>query len=69
MSRLDPHLGSNAPEPHAPLTRHIAGEGVGLRVGEAVPIGKKRIMYRFWLAAIAVGLMIWAAIAYGLGLI
>jgi hypothetical protein len=51
------------------LTRHVAGEHVGVRVGEAPPIGKKRIVFRFWLAAIAVGLMIWAAIAYGLGLI
>lgn len=69
MSRLDPHLGPSAPGPSAPLPRHVAGERVGARVGEAAPIGKKRIMYRFWLAAIAVGLMIWVAIAYGLGLI
>jgi hypothetical protein len=34
-----------------------------------VPIGRKRIVFRFWLAAIGVGATIWAGIAYGLGLI
>lgn len=64
MPMHDQHLGPNPP-PAANAARDY-GEAA---VSQVLPIGKKRIMFRFWLAAIIVGGAIWAGIAYGLGLI
>lgn len=64
MPTPDPLLG-----PNAPRIAHAAPEYSGAAAGSAVPISRKRIVFRFWLAAIGIGATIWAGIAYGLGLI
>ena len=55
--------------PNAPRTAHAAREYGGAAAGKVLPFGRRRIMIRFWLAAITVGVTIWAGIAFGLRLI
>lgn len=62
MSGLEPHLG-----PNAPMTAHVVRERVAAPVGEVSPRSQKRIVFRYWFAAIAIGVIAWVGIAYGLG--
>lgn len=64
MSRLDPHLGGNAP-----ISAHVPREPGAAPVGKAPPLGQKRIVFRYWMCAIAVGIALWVGIAYALGFI
>ena len=53
--------------PNSAGTRQATREPGPSAAGAALPLGKKRIRVRFWLAAVVAGAAIWAGIAYGLG--
>lgn len=55
--------------PNAPVTGPVARDRGAARVEDVASLSKKRIKFRFWLAVIALGAMIWVALAYSLGLI
>lgn len=64
MSIQDKDLGSGTPLPAA--SPQESGKAAA---GAELPVAKKRIMFRYWLGAIAVGALLWAGIAFGLGLV
>jgi len=55
--------------PNAPVRGPVARDHGAARIEDVASLSKKRIKFRFWLAVIALGAMIWATLAYSLGLI